>query len=59
MQESHIMTADECAALIVGAMRRRQRLLITSARGRLGRWTRLIAPAVVDALAARAIRERR
>jgi NAD(P)-dependent dehydrogenase (short-subunit alcohol dehydrogenase family) len=59
MQELHIMTADECAALIVGAMRRRQRLLITSARGRLGRWARLIAPAWVDALAARAIRQRR
>jgi len=38
---------------------RRDRLLITSARGRLGRWARLIAPAVVDSVAARAIRERR
>ncbi|HUJ53870.1 MAG TPA: SDR family oxidoreductase [Steroidobacteraceae bacterium] len=59
MQEPHIMSADECAALIVGAMRRRQRLLITSARGRLGRWARLIAPALVDGIAARAIRDRR
>ena len=53
------MSAAECARLIVGAMRRRDRLLITSARGRLGRWARLIAPAVVDRMAARAIRERR
>jgi len=59
MQESHIMSAAECARLIVGAMRRRDRLLITSARGRLGRWARLIAPVVVDRVAARAIRERR
>lgn len=59
MQESRIMSAEECARLIVGAMQRRQRLLITSARGRLGRWGRLIAPALVDRLAARAIRERR
>jgi short-subunit dehydrogenase len=59
MQESHIMTADECARLIASAMRRRQRLLITSARGRLARWARLLAPAMVDRLAARAIRERR
>ena len=29
MQEAHIMTSEQCAALIVGAMRRRQRLLIT------------------------------
>jgi hypothetical protein len=40
-------------------MRRRQRLLITSARGRLVRWARLLVPRRVDALAARAIRERR
>jgi short-subunit dehydrogenase len=59
MQESRIMSAEKCAQLIVAAMRRRQRLLITSARGRLARWARLIAPALVDALAARAIRERR
>jgi NAD(P)-dependent dehydrogenase (short-subunit alcohol dehydrogenase family) len=59
MQESHIMGAPECAALILKAMQRRDRLLITSARGRLGRWARLIAPGVVDRIAARAIRERR
>ena len=59
MQESHIMSAAECARLIVGAMRRRDRLLITSARGRLGRWARLIAPTLTDRVAARAIRERR
>lgn len=59
MQETHIMSAEDCARLMVGAMRRRQRLLITSARGRLGRWARLMAPAVVDRVAARAIRERR
>ena len=45
MQEAHIMSAERCAQLILAAMRRRQRLLITSARGRLGRWARLLAPA--------------
>jgi short-subunit dehydrogenase len=50
------MPADECAALIVGAMERRQRLLITSLRGRLGRFARLVLPRVVDRIAARAIR---
>jgi short-subunit dehydrogenase len=59
MQEAHIMSAEACAALIVAAMRRRQRLLITSRRGRLGRWARLIAPRRIDRLAALAIRERR
>jgi short-subunit dehydrogenase len=59
MQEARIMSAQECARQIVGAMQRRQRLRITSARGRLGRWARLIAPAAVDRIAARAIREHR
>jgi short-subunit dehydrogenase len=59
MQESRIMSADECARLMLRAIERRQRLLITSRRGRLLRWARLAAPALVDALAARAIRERR
>lgn len=59
MQEARIMTAAQCAHLIAGAMHRRQRLLITSARGRLVRWARLLLPRRVDALAARAIRERR
>jgi len=50
------MPADECAALIVGAMERRQRLLITSLRGRLGRFGRLLVPRLVDRIAYRAIR---
>ena len=50
------MPADECAALIVGAMERRQRLLITSLRGKAGRFVRLIAPRLIDRIAARAIR---
>ncbi len=50
------MPADECAALIVGAMERRQRLLITSLRGKLGRFVRILAPRLIDSIAARAIR---
>ena len=59
MDEPHIMTSEQCARLIARAMGRRQRLLITSRRGRLARWARLVAPALVDRLAARAIRLRR
>ena len=56
MQEARIMTAEDCAALIAGAMKKRQRLLITSVRGKLGRWLKLIAPALIDRIAERAIR---
>ena len=57
MQEDKIMTAEACAAKIVTAMENRQRLLITSMRGRVGRWIKLIAPGVVDKIARKAIQE--
>ena len=59
MQEDRIMSAEECAALILKATERRQRLLVTSGRGRLGRWIKLIAPDSVDRIARKAIEERR
>lgn len=55
LQESKIMTAEKCASLILGAMERRDRMLITSFRGKIGRWMKLIAPSVVDKMAAKAI----
>ena len=51
------MSAEECARRIVRAMERRQRLLVMSARGRLGRWLKLIAPGLVDRIAADAVRK--
>jgi short-subunit dehydrogenase len=57
MQESRIMTAEECARQIVRAAERRQRLRILSLRGRLGRYVRLVAPGLIDAIAARAVRQ--
>jgi short-subunit dehydrogenase len=57
MQESRIMTAERCAALIAQAMERRRRLVVLSPRGRFGRWARLVVPGLVDRLAAKAVRE--
>jgi short-subunit dehydrogenase len=59
MQESKIMTAEECAALMVSAMEKRQRMLITSLRGKFGRAIKLLAPSVIDRMAEKAIRERK
>jgi short-subunit dehydrogenase len=59
LQESKIMTADQCAAEIVAATEGRQRLRILSLRGRLGRYVRLVAPGLIDAVAARAVRRGR
>lgn len=59
MQEAKIMTADECAALMVAAMAARRRMLITSTRGKLGRLLKVFVPGVIDRIAARAIAERK
>jgi short-subunit dehydrogenase len=55
MQESKIMTAEECAALMIPAIEKRQRILVMSLRGRLGRWVRLVAPGIIDRIALRAV----
>lgn len=59
MQESKIMTADECAQLMIPAMAKRERMLITSTRGKLGRFLKIFAPGVIDRIAAKAIAERK
>jgi short-subunit dehydrogenase len=58
MVESAIMGADECARVVLDAAARRKRLAFTSARGRALPWLRLLAPGLVDRMAARAIRDR-
>jgi len=59
MQEARIMTAEDCARRIVTGLERRERLLVMSARGRLGRVVRLFAPGLIDRIAAKAVREGR
>jgi short-subunit dehydrogenase len=58
MMQSKIMTAEECAQRIVHAIGKRQRMLLMSMRGKWGRWLKLVAPGVIDRIAARAIRQR-
>jgi NAD(P)-dependent dehydrogenase (short-subunit alcohol dehydrogenase family) len=59
VREDEVMTAEECARQIVRAMERRRRMLVMTLKGRLGRWAKLIAPALVDRLAAGAVRRGR
>ncbi|GJL53397.1 MAG: short chain dehydrogenase [Nitrospirales bacterium] len=51
------LTAEACAAMIIQAMEKRQRLLVTSWRGYLGRFVRLIIPNVIDGIAKKAVKE--
>ena len=59
VREDEIMSAEECARLVVRAMEKRQRMLVMSLRGKLGRWAKLVAPGLVDRLAAEAVRKGR
>jgi NAD(P)-dependent dehydrogenase (short-subunit alcohol dehydrogenase family) len=58
MAQSRIMKTEDCARRMVVAIERRERLVLTSGRGRLARWLKLLAPARIDALAAKAIRDK-
>jgi short-subunit dehydrogenase len=57
VKEAEIMSAEECARLVVRAMERRQRMLVMSFKGKLGRWAKLMAPGLVDWMAAEAVRK--
>jgi NAD(P)-dependent dehydrogenase (short-subunit alcohol dehydrogenase family) len=59
IQEGKVMTADECARLMIKAVERRERLLIPSLRGKLGRWVKMLSPDLVDRISARAIQQKR
>nr|WP_258866540.1 SDR family oxidoreductase [Shewanella morhuae] len=53
MQEAKILTAEQCAEMMLPVIATRGCLLITSLRGRLGRWLKLIAPRLIDKIARR------
>jgi len=59
IQEDKVMTSEECARLTVEAMAKRERLLLTSIRGKLGWWLRVIAPRKLEAMAAKAIQDKK
>jgi hypothetical protein len=52
------MTAEDCARRITRAIEKRERQVLMSTRGKVGRWLKLLAPSVIDRIAAKAIRER-
>jgi len=55
MQESKIMTAERCAELALAAAAKRKRMVLLSARGKVGRWVRMFAPGLIDRIAQRAV----
>jgi short-subunit dehydrogenase len=55
VQEGKVMSAEDCAAIILKAAAARRRDVIIGLRGNLGLWLKLIAPGLVDRIARRAI----
>jgi short-subunit dehydrogenase len=59
IQEAEIMSAEECARRVVRAMEKRQRILVMTLKGKLGRWVGLALPGLVDRMALAAVRKGR
>lgn len=55
ISEQGIMSAEECADIIIDAMAKRKRQVVMTTRGKIAQWIKLIAPGVVDNIARRAI----
>jgi len=57
LKEDDMMSVEECARLIVDGMERRQREVVMTAKGKVGRFIKLVAPAVVENMAIKALKE--
>jgi short-subunit dehydrogenase len=57
LKEEDAMSVEECAGLIIAGMQQRQREVVMSAKGKLGRWLKLIAPALVEKMAMAALKK--
>lgn len=56
LDESGAMSVEECARLIRVGMARRERDIVMSAKGKVGRWMKLLAPGLVDKMALAALK---
>jgi short-subunit dehydrogenase len=59
VKEGEVMRVEDCAARILKAIERREREVVMTARGKIGLWLKLFAPALVDRIAKRAIEKGR
>ena len=57
LKEEGAMSVEACARLILQGMSRREREVVMTARGRLGRWLKLMAPGKVEAMALAALKD--
>jgi short-subunit dehydrogenase len=55
LDERGAMSVEECARLILEGTEKRQRDIVMTVQGKLGRWIKLIAPQAVDRMALKAL----
>ena len=59
LKEEGAMTIEECARQCIAAIRARRRELVMTPRGKLGLWLKMLAPSMVDRMAAAAVKKPR
>ncbi len=57
LDERGAMSVEECSRLIIDGTEARRRDIVMSAKGKLGRWMKLIAPRMVDRMALKALKQ--
>ena len=57
LKEDDAMSVEECANLIIDAMNQREREVVMTGKGKLGRFLKLIAPGLVEKLAMAALKD--
>ncbi|MES3002192.1 MAG: SDR family oxidoreductase [Pseudomonadota bacterium] len=57
LKEDGAMTVEACARLIIDGMNRRKREVVMTAKGKLGRFVKLLAPGVIESAALAALKD--
>jgi short-subunit dehydrogenase len=57
LDETGAMSVETCARLIVDGTEARERDIVMTAKGKLGRWMKLLAPGIVDKIALKALNQ--
>jgi NADP-dependent 3-hydroxy acid dehydrogenase YdfG len=57
LKEDGAMTVQECARLIIEGMNSRNREVVMTGKGKLGRWLKLIAPGMLEKIALNAVKK--
>ncbi len=57
LKEDDAMSVEECVRLIIEGMDRREREVVMTAKGKLARWLKLLAPGAVERMALAALKD--